>query len=45
MVDVLISRKRCKLETLLVRTNNRTFYIAYQIVTNSMNLSDFKVTD
>jgi len=42
-VNVVISRKRRQIASLLLRTTNRKWYIAYRIETIPMTLSHFKV--
>jgi len=35
-------RKQCKMETLLLQTTNRKWYVAYRTATIPMTLSDFQ---
>jgi len=41
-VNVVISRKQCKMQTPLLQTTNRKLYVAYQTVTIPMTLSDLQ---
>jgi len=41
-VKVVISRKRCNIETFLLQTTNRKWYMAYRIATIPMTLSDLQ---
>jgi len=41
-VKVVVSKKWCKIDTLLLHTTNRKYYMAYQFVPYPMTLDDFE---